>query len=110
MPLAERLVQAQLDAYNGHDLTAFLAPYSEEVKIYEFPNNLLYGGKATMREQYQFVENTPDLHCELMNRVVVGNTVIDHERVTISKDRPSFQAIAIYKIEGNEIVEVYFIQ
>jgi len=108
--LPEQLAQAQLDAYNGHDLEAFLKPYAEDVKIYQFPNTLQAEGKATMRESYQFIENTPDLHCELVNRIVEGNTVIDHEDVTVSKDKPPFRAIAIYKIKDGKIAEVYFIQ
>lgn len=108
--LPEQLAQAQLDAYNGHDLEAFLKPYAEDVKVYQFPNTLQFEGKATMRENYQFLEKTPDLHCELVNRIVEGNTVIDHENVTVSKDRPPFKAIAIYKIKDGKIAEVYFIQ
>ena len=108
--LPEQLAQAQLDAYNGHDLEAFLKPYAEDVKVYQFPNTLQFEGKSTMRESYQFLETTPDLHCELVNRIVQGNTIIDHENVTIDKDKPSFKAIAIYKIKDGKIAEVYFIQ
>lgn len=108
--LPEQLAQAQLDAHNGHDLEAFLAPYAEDVKVYQFPDKLQYEGKATMRKTYQFLKTTPDLHCELVNRIVEGNTVIDHENVTFSKDRPPFKAIAIYKIKDGKIAEVYFIQ
>lgn len=108
--LPEKLAQAQLNAYNGHDLEAFLEPYAEDVKVYEFPNTLRFQGKETMRKQYQFIENNPDLHCKLVNRIVEGNTVIDHENVTVSKNRPFIKAIAIYKIKDGKIAEVYFIQ
>lgn len=106
----EDLAQQQLDAYNGHNLADFLKPYAEDVKVYTFPNTLNFEGKETMRKNYQFIEQTPDLHCKLLNRVVQGNTVIDHEEVVISKDRPPFNAIAIYKIKDGKIAEVYFIQ
>lgn len=108
--LPEQLAQAQLDAYNGYDLEAFLAPYAEDVKVYQFPNTLQFEGKETMRTQYEFLEKTPDLHCELVNRIVEGNTIIDHENVTIDKSKPPFKAIAIYKIKDGKIAEVYFIQ
>lgn len=104
------LAQQQLDAYNGHNLEDFLKPYSEDVKVYTFPDKLNFEGKATMRANYQFIEQTPDLHCKLLNRIVQGNTVIDHEEVVVSKDRPPFNAIAIYKIKDGKIAEVYFIQ
>ncbi len=106
----EQLAQKQLNAYNGHDLEAFLAPYAEDVKVYTFPNKLNFEGKEMMRKNYQFIEQTPDLHCELVNRIVEGNTVIDHELVTVSKDKPTFNAVAIYKIKDGKIAAVYFIQ
>ncbi len=108
--LPEQLAQAQLDAYNGHDLEAFLKPYAEDVKIYRFPNTLTLEGKTAMREQYQFIEKNPNLHCKLVNRIVEGNTVIDHENVTVGKDKQPIKAIAVYKIKDGKIAEVYFIQ
>lgn len=108
--IAERLAQAQLDAYNQRDLDAFLIPYADDVRVYEFPNKLQYEGKVRMSEIYgRMFARTPDLHCKLVNRMVMGNTVIDQELVTIDKDQPAVKAIAIYKIVDKKIAEVYFI-
>lgn len=104
------MAQQQLDAYNGHNLETFLAPYAEDVKVYTFPNKLNFEGKEMMRKNYQFIEQNRELHCELVNRIVEGNTIIDHENVTVSKDRPPFKAIAIYKIKDRKIAAVYFVQ
>ena len=110
MQSPEELAQQQLNGYNARDIDAFLEPYSEDVKIFSFPDQLIYDGKETMRKQYgSMFENTPDLHCELKNRIVQGNTVIDHERVTGFKNGP-LNAVAIYKIKEGKIVEVYFVQ
>jgi imidazolonepropionase-like amidohydrolase len=102
------LVQRQLNAYNGHDLEAFLEPYADDVEIYSFPNKLEMKGKDTMRKVYQFITRTPGLHCEIQERIVQGNTVIDHERVKVN-GRPPAEAIAIYEIEGRKIKRVYFV-
>lgn len=104
----ELLAQQQLNAYNLRNIDAFLEPYAEDVEIYTFPNQLLSKGKAAMRKNYtgMFAEIT-ELHCELVNRIVLGNTVIDQERVTGFGGEP-IQAIAIYKIENNKIAKVYF--
>lgn len=108
---AEKLAQAQLDAYNKRDIDAFVAPYAENVKVYKFPNELMYEGKTAMYDMYgRMFARTPDLHCRLVNRIVMGNTVIDQEEVTISKKDPPMNAIAIYKIKDGKISEVYFIQ
>jgi hypothetical protein len=109
--VAEKLAQEQLDAYNKRDIDAFVAPYAENVKVYKFPNELLYEGKTAMYDMYgRMFARTPDLHCRLVNRIVMGNTVIDQEEVTISKKDPPMNAIAIYKIKDGKIAEVYFIQ
>lgn len=106
----EQLVQMQLTAYNNHDLEAFLVPYSEDVEIYNFPNELVTKGKANMRARYGFLQRSPDLHCTLVNRIVVGNSVIDQEKVIFDKNRPPVDAIAIYKIRDGKIATVTFVR
>jgi hypothetical protein len=109
--VAERLAQEQLDAYNNRDIEAFVAPYSEDVKVFNFPNEFLYEGKDQLYGLYgRMFSRTPDLHCKLVNRMVMGNTVIDQEEVTIRKEDPPMRAIAIYKIKEGKIAEVYFIR
>jgi hypothetical protein len=105
----ETLAQQQLNAYNAHDLDAFLAPYAEDVEVYTFPSKLEFKGKDAMRKSYEFVTKTPKLYCRLLNRIVQGNTVIDHEEVWGFGNRP-FYGVAIYVIEKGKIAKVYFPQ
>ncbi|WP_299106966.1 amidohydrolase family protein [uncultured Tenacibaculum sp.] len=106
----EQLAQQQLNAYNAGDIEAFLAPYSEDVEIYTFPNTLTNKGKDKIRPGYkEMFEKYPNLHCELVKRIVNKNTVIDHERIT-GIGEGSFTAIAIYKIENGKIAKVYFVR
>ena len=80
--IPEKLVQQQLIAYNARNIEAFLEPYSDDVELYMFPNQLLGKGKNFMRKDYaEMFKNTPNLHCDIKNRTVLGNTVIDHEVV-----------------------------
>lgn len=102
-------VQAQLEAYNARDIEAFLLPFSEDIKVYRYPEKILYEGRENMRVQYEpFFENTPDLNCEIKNRIVIGNKVIDEELVTVNKAQ--FSAVAIYEVENGKITKVTFIQ
>ena len=105
----EMLVQQQLNAYNAHDLEAFLAPYAEDVELYQFPDKLEMKGKTEMRKNYQFVTQVPGLYCRLANRIVQGNVVIDQEEVTGFGDKP-LNAVAMYVIENGKIQKVYFTQ
>lgn len=104
----EMLAQQQLNAYNAHDLDAFVAPYAEDVEIYNFPGDKITAkGKQEMRKQYEFIRHTPGLYCRLVNRIVQGNMVIDHEEIW-TKGRKPFYGVAIYVIENGKISKVYF--
>lgn len=103
------LAQRQLNAYNGRNIEAFLEPYADDVELYTYPNKLLSKGKESMRKDYtQMFETTPDLHCELVGRLVQGSIVIDKERVRFGNT--TIEAIAIYHIENNKIKKVYFVE
>lgn len=105
----EKLVQKQLDAYNSRNIEAFLDTFSNEVAVYNFPLELRYKGIEKMREKYTgFFESTPDLHCEIRNRIVIGNKVIDEEYVTANGN--SFSACAIYEVENGKITKVTFLR
>ncbi|WP_236778437.1 amidohydrolase family protein [Pseudalgibacter alginicilyticus] len=103
------LAQRQLNAYNFRNIDAFLEPYADDVEIYSYPDKLLYRGKETMRKHYsKMFDKIPNLHCELKERIVQGNIVIDKERVQFGNK--IIEAVAIYHIENNKIKRVYFIQ
>ena len=103
------LVQQQLNAYNAHDLDAFLEPYADDVEIYSTSGKLIMKGKEQMRKEYQFVTSTPHLYCRLINRIAYGNTVIDHEEIWTSPEPVRLRyGVAVYVIEGQKINRVYF--
>nr|MBP9222064.1 amidohydrolase family protein [Chitinophagales bacterium] len=103
------LAQRQLNAYNCRNIDAFLEPYADDVEIYNYPDKFLYKGKEEMRKTYsKMFEETPNLHCELLGRIVQGNVVIDKERVQFNDK--IIEAVAIYHIENNKIKRVYFIR
>ena len=109
--IAISLAEEQLQAYNNRNVEAFLKPYNEDIKVYQYPDNLLYTGKEKMRAVYtDKFNNLTDLHCQLVNRIVLRNIVIDQEEVTVEKDKPKINAIAIYTIVNNKIDEVRFIR
>lgn len=103
------LVQRQVNAYNARNLEAFLEPYAEDIELYSFPDKLLSKGKEAMRKDYAFFNDVPDLHCEIKERIIQGNIIIDKESVVGFGSKP-VEATAIYYIEGNKIKKVYFIQ
>ena len=106
----ETIVQHQLDAYNRRDLDAFLAVYSDTVQVYRLPalEPALFG-KAQLAEFYGSKRFTlPDLHAELLSRIVMGNKVIDHERIRGLGPQP-VEAMAIYSIVAGKIERAWFL-
>lgn len=99
-------VLRQLNAYNGHDLDAFLEPYSDSIEVYD-NFKLIMKGKSDMRSNYLFVERSPLLHCEILNRIVDGNKIFDQEKVRIAEGR-YVGGTAMYIIEKGKIVKMYF--
>jgi hypothetical protein len=105
----ESVVQEQVDAYNKRDIDAFMATYTDDVKLYNFPKNLTTDGPEEMRKGYtEFFTSTPDLHCEIKNRIVIGNKVIDEEEVTANGN--TFSAVAIYEVQNGKITKVTFLK
>ncbi|MDT0554553.1 nuclear transport factor 2 family protein [Patiriisocius hiemis] len=103
------IVDRQLEAYNNRDIDAFMKTYTQDIKLYNFPKNLSSKGQEPMRESFQgFFSSTPDLHCEIKNRIVIGNKVIDEEYITANGQ--NFSAVAIYEIENGLIAKVTFIR
>lgn len=107
----EQLVEAQLAAYNGHDLERFLGYYAEEVVAYAFPDQVLFAGKAAMRERYaRILFPGSTVHAAVPMRRVQGEHVIDHEDVT---GHPLFGDAAvtvIYQASGGLIRRVWMLR
>lgn len=107
-PRAEDVVQRQLDAYNARDLEAFAATYSDDIVVYRPPATTpSLSGKQELRAFYRDKRfNLPDLHAEILHRSVVGNKVVDHERITGIREQP-IEAIAVYLVEDGLIQIVW---
>lgn len=103
------IVQKQLDAYNARDIEAFMDTYSKNIKLFNYPDNLFLEGQDKMKESYNsYFENTPDLHCELKKRIIIGNRVIDEEYITANGI--NFKAVAIYEVQNGRIIKATFLQ
>lgn len=107
----EQVVQAQLDAYNARNIDAFLATYAVDAQLFEHPAKLLASGQAEMRERYAARFKEPNLHAAIVKRIVMGNVVIDHEKVTrtFPEGTGVLDAVAIYEIQNGKIAKAWLI-
>jgi hypothetical protein len=104
----EEIAQGQLDAYNRQDIDAFMTFYADDVVIADLNGKVQETGAAQVRERYlSMFAKFPQNRAELINRIVSGNIVVDHEDVHRSPDQ-RFRGIAIYTIAGDKIARVDF--
>ncbi len=103
-------VQRQLDAYNARDLARFVAEYADDVLLFRPPQaQPVIAGKAAMAEHYATHRfNRPELHAALVKRMVLGNKVIDHERITGIGDAPVEAAVVFEVNDQGLIAKVWF--
>lgn len=107
-PPVDETVQSHIEPFNKRDLEAFAAVFTDDVVVSRFPTEEMYTGKAAFKTNYSaFYAKTPEVHVEVTNRIVFGNTVIDEEKVTIGK-RIKRQA-TMYEVQNGKIKSMTFI-
>jgi hypothetical protein len=99
------VVQRQLDAYNARDVDALLATYAPDARQYEHPATLLATGADEMRARFALRFQEPDLYARLVQRVVMGKLVMDHEVVTrnFPEGKGWIELVAIYEVVDGRI-------
>ena len=103
-------VRKQLDAYNARDIDAFMKWWRDDCQYYLFPSTLVANGAAEIRAMHVERFKEPNLLAKLHGRIVVGNTIVDHETVqrTFPEGPGEIDVIAIYEIDGSKIAQAWF--
>lgn len=106
---AAAVVQRQLDAYNAKDLDALLAIYADDTRLFEHPVTPVAAGTEQLRERFAGRFREPNLHAHLLNRMLMGDKVVDHERVTrtFPEGPGTIELIMIYKVKEGRIVKAW---
>lgn len=105
---AEAIVDDQLTAYNKGDAVAFMNTYSDDIQLFEYPNTQNTEDKEKMTETYSSLfRRVPDLYCDISNRIVLGEYVIDLEE--LSGQGSKWRGVAIYSVKEGKINKVTFL-
>lgn len=110
------VVDAQLAAYNKRDIEAFIATYHDNVKVYQFPNTLLYAGKLELKARYQQrFDGLKQLQATITQRMVRGHRVVDYEIAqSIALETDAFQQtvklMVVYEVIDGFIQTVMFMR
>jgi len=108
----EHIIQQQVEAYNQRDIDAFVACHHPQVELYTFSETQPFAtGREKVREIYGDVfEHSPNLHTEVMQRIIIGNRVIDYETVRGRKGIEEMLFVAIYEVEDDMIRKAHFMR
>lgn len=106
------LAERQLAAYNARDLDAFAACFSEDVEVYDFTDGLSLKGREAFRARYVERFKCEGLEAIAVHRAVIGDRVIDHERVWLEGRDTSapIDLVVIYTARDGLIARVDFIK
>jgi uncharacterized protein (TIGR02246 family) len=104
----EALVAAQIDAYNAHDAERFASAYAENLQLFDLGGELFLFGREALRERYALLFSAaPGIAVTIERRIVVGNVVIDEERITGTRSGRPVHAAVVYEIVAGKIARVW---
>jgi hypothetical protein len=96
-------VEAQVKAYNAHDLDGFLACYSQDIVIRDGEGIVLVRGIEDMRMQFSdLFQESPALHAKILTRIDVGTYVVLEERIEGYGGEP-LRGVMVYHQTGDTI-------
>lgn len=107
----EEVVRAYTEAANRHDLEAFLALYSPDIRKFRFPGELTSEGIEHNRAVYsRAFPAAPQLKIEILQLFVVGDKVVVHDRVTGRPDGKTAEEITVYQVQNGRITNISYVE
>lgn len=107
----ESIVEKQLNYYNENDLENFIDCFHEEAEIYNFKETVpKCKGREAIKARYEKEFTLERTYAHLENKIIIGNKIIYHLRVSkVTSDTIEYK-VAIYEIEDSLIKSVWFVQ
>jgi hypothetical protein len=102
------VVNKRMDAYNQHNLNAFLATYAETVQVYTYPDKQLAGGKVHLQSIFEPMFKEGNVSVTIHQQIEKDSFVINQETVIYADKKTDY--VSIYKVEDGLITEVRFVR
>jgi hypothetical protein len=106
----ELAVQRMLEAFNAHDLEAFMACFGEGLVVGQVPaGEPGPRTKSWLRELYaERFKTNPDLHASAAAQIVNGGIVVQKERIKgRAGQKGSLDVVVIYQVKAGKIVGMW---
>lgn len=105
------IIDLLVDAYNASDARAFAELFEENATVYEHPGLLTQQNREEIFQYYAVLFSKYPLNrTEVVHRIVIGNRIIDHERVRRSPEVAPFEVLTIYEMGAQLIKRVDFVR
>lgn len=103
------IASAQLDAYNAQDLEKYVTYFTQDCIVSGLNGTPTETSRDAIKARYaKAFAQFPQNKAELLSRIAVGNTVVDHELVIRAPGGEQFEIIAIYTFRDGLIARVDF--
>jgi hypothetical protein len=103
------IAQKQLDAYNAQDLDIYVSFFASDCVVSGLNGAPTETTRDAIKARYaKAFAQFPQNKAYLKNRIAVGSTVVDHERVVRAPGGEEFEIIAIYTFRDGLISRVDF--
>jgi uncharacterized protein (TIGR02246 family) len=99
-----KIIDCLVEAYNSSNARAFADLFASDVVVYEHPNKPTQQSREEIFERYTEVfKKFPLNETEVVHRIVIGDWVIDHEKVRRSPEHEPFDVVAVYEMQDGAI-------
>lgn len=102
------VVNLRMQAYNAHDLDAFLSTYSEKVEIFTYPDKSLGKGKKHIKSLFEDMFREGSVRVDIHHQITKDSYVVNHETV-VSGDKKT-EYVSIYEVRKGLIRSVRFVR
>jgi hypothetical protein len=101
----EQVVQLQLEAYNERNIDKFMSVFSADIELWTLGESQPWAkGQDSVRTVYaNLFKNSPELHSDVMTRSILGNKVIDYEKITGRNGGEIRYLVMIYEVRDGKI-------
>lgn len=94
--------------HNRHNLSGFLATYSDDTRVYTYPDRQLGNtGKVHIANIFGRLFSEKSVHTAVHEQIVNGDYVVNHE--TVVRQGKTVVYISIYEVKNGLIKSVRFI-
>jgi hypothetical protein len=110
---ADQIVQLQLEAYNARNIDSFMAVFHQDIEIWTLGADApsAVGWEKVKGIYQELFEHSPELHSTVINRSVIGNKVLDYEKISGRKGaKEDIFLMMIYEVEEGKIRRAWAIR